>query len=177
VKNWEITQFGSSILPRIVYVRYKDVNETLSATYQDDIILDTTAPTGTVEILSGSTASQIVVPSNPLITTSPDASFFAYVPSLHCSAGCAPSVPVENPGEDPVEFTVTVRLTAQDDVSGVASAQLSASSDFANMRQVPYTGVPITTQWQVAGSEQTLYLRFIDNAGNVSQTISQPLAP
>jgi hypothetical protein len=43
-KAWEITQYGSYVIPRTVYVRYKDVSGNTSATYQDDIILDITPP-------------------------------------------------------------------------------------------------------------------------------------
>ena len=50
-KNWQIIQYGSYVIPRVVYVRYKELNGTVSATYQDDIILDVTPPTGTVDIV------------------------------------------------------------------------------------------------------------------------------
>ena len=37
---------------RIVYIRYKDVDNNVTATFQDDIILDVTPPTGSVSILN-----------------------------------------------------------------------------------------------------------------------------
>lgn len=52
-KDWEITQYGSYVIPRVVYVRFKDVNGKISTTYQDDIILDVNAPIGTVEVVEG----------------------------------------------------------------------------------------------------------------------------
>ena len=51
-KTWQIIQYGNYVLPRIVYLRYKDLNGDVSATYQDDIILDVTPPIGTVSIAS-----------------------------------------------------------------------------------------------------------------------------
>ncbi|MFQ5341599.1 MAG: hypothetical protein ACE5F6_08660, partial [Anaerolineae bacterium] len=43
-KDWQITSFGSNVLPRTVYVRFRDVAGSTSSTFQDDIILDITAP-------------------------------------------------------------------------------------------------------------------------------------
>lgn len=45
-KDWMITSFGNSILPRTVYVRYRDAQGAVSSVVQDDIILDVTAPSG-----------------------------------------------------------------------------------------------------------------------------------
>lgn len=42
-KTWLITQYGSYVIPRVVYVRYQDVGGSTSSTFQDDIILDVTA--------------------------------------------------------------------------------------------------------------------------------------
>jgi len=43
-RMWQITQYGTFVIPRVVYVRYKDVGGNTSATFQDDIILDVSAP-------------------------------------------------------------------------------------------------------------------------------------
>jgi hypothetical protein len=53
-KAWQITQYASYVIPRIVYVRFRDGDGAVTAAYQDDIILDVTPPTGTVAIGSGS---------------------------------------------------------------------------------------------------------------------------
>jgi hypothetical protein len=39
-RPWTITRYGSYVIPRVVYVRYKDLNGAVSATFQDDIILE-----------------------------------------------------------------------------------------------------------------------------------------
>jgi hypothetical protein len=49
-KTWQISQYGTYVLPRVVYIRYKDQNGTVSSTYQDDIILDVSPPSGQVNI-------------------------------------------------------------------------------------------------------------------------------
>jgi hypothetical protein len=41
-RPWTITRYGSYVVPRVVYVRYKDVDGAISATFQDDIILEVT---------------------------------------------------------------------------------------------------------------------------------------
>ena len=43
-RDWQITSYGSTTLPRTAYIRYRDTVGTMSFTYQDDIILDVTAP-------------------------------------------------------------------------------------------------------------------------------------
>jgi hypothetical protein len=52
-KPWQITQFGNFTIPRTVYVKYKDVSGNVTGTFQDDIILDVTPPTGSVALAQG----------------------------------------------------------------------------------------------------------------------------
>lgn len=49
-KAWAITGYGAYTLPRTVYVRFRDGTGSVSATYQDDIILDPVPPSGAVRI-------------------------------------------------------------------------------------------------------------------------------
>ncbi len=58
-KTWQITQYGDYVIPRVVYVRYKDVAGNLSATFLDDILLDVTAPTGSVSVADTTSASTL----------------------------------------------------------------------------------------------------------------------
>jgi hypothetical protein len=55
-KSWQISQYGTYVLPRVVYLRYKDQNGVVSSTYQDDIILDVTPPSGEITIIPSSGA-------------------------------------------------------------------------------------------------------------------------
>jgi hypothetical protein len=125
-KSWQITQYGNYVIPRVVYVRYKDVNGNMSATYQDDIILDVNPPTGSVSIV-GAAASKRTRAS-----------------------------------------TVTLALSATDDVSGVGSMMLSNRADFVGASWQAYA----TSATWTLDVNNTVYVRFRDNAGNVSQTYS-----
>ena len=51
-KEWQITQYGAYVIPRIVYAKYKDTEGVISGVYQDDIILDVTAPNSSITNLS-----------------------------------------------------------------------------------------------------------------------------
>ncbi len=121
-KSWIITQLGSYLIPRIVYSKYKDLDGNISATYQDDIILDVIPPTGSVSILG--------------------------VTSLRPAQAA----------------TVTLLLSAIDDVSGVGGMQISSSEEFSGAEWEPYA---TTHAWDMEGGE-FVYVRYRDNAGNVS---------
>ena len=56
-RDWQITSYGSTTLPRTVYIRYRDTVGTMSFTYQDDIILDVTAPSAELAQLVPSVGS------------------------------------------------------------------------------------------------------------------------
>ena len=109
----------------MVYIRYKDVGGTVSSNYQDDIILDVTAPTGSVSIV-GATGLQAMA------------------------------------------STVTLNLSATDDVSGVGQMLISNEPDFVGATWEAYA----TSRAWTLGSSTAVYVRFRDNAGNVSQTYS-----
>ena len=124
-KAWAITQYGSYVIPRAVYVRYKDLGGNVSSNYQDDIILDVTPPVGTVSIIG--------------------------VTGLQAMAS-----------------TVTLKLSATDDVSGVGQMLISNQPDFAGAIWESYA----TSRAWALGSNTAVYVRFRDNAGNVSVTYS-----
>ncbi|MGE3912476.1 MAG: Kelch repeat-containing protein [Chloroflexota bacterium] len=57
-KAWQITQYGAAVVPRTVYVRFKNTAGTVSSVYRDDIILDMSAPTGSVAVPGTGAASE-----------------------------------------------------------------------------------------------------------------------
>jgi hypothetical protein len=61
---------------------------------------------------------------------------------------------------------VTLNLSATDDVSGVGTMMLSNRSDFVGASWQTFV---TSVSWNL-GSNNTVYVRFKDNAGNVSQT-------
>ena len=125
-KSWEITRYGDYVIPRVVYVRYRDVFGNISATFSDDIILDVTPPTGSVG--------------------------FAEAAGLRSLAGTR----------------ATLVLEATDDVSGVGHMQLSNISDFSDAVWQEYEQ---TYPWTL-DEKLTVYARFRDDAGNVSEVYS-----
>jgi hypothetical protein len=64
--------------------------------------------------------------------------------------------------------TVTLALSATDDVSGVGGMMLSNRADFAGASWQTYA----TSATWTLDNNSTVYVRFKDNAGNVSQTYS-----
>jgi hypothetical protein len=55
-KQWTLTSYGLYTIPRVVYAKFR-TGETVGQTYQDDIVLDVTPPTGSVAIAGASGAS------------------------------------------------------------------------------------------------------------------------
>ena len=157
-KVWTITQYGDYAIPRVVYVRYKDYQGNTSVTYFDEIILDVTPPVGSVTI-APVIAGMRNLTSDPTLQVgaSSTQTFTVYLPFI--------SKPLQ----------VNLILTATDDVSGVGGMLISNNMDFSGANweayasqknlQVPSTG---TT---------TVYVKFRDNAGNVSTTYSATYTP
>jgi hypothetical protein len=124
-KDWQIISYGNYVIPRTVYARFRNTVGSTSGGFSDDIILDVTAPTGSVSIVS---------PTRPRAPAS----------------------------------TVTLALSAVDDVSGVGRMMLSNRMDFIGGTWQAYT---TSAAWTL-DANNTVYVRFRDNAGNVSQTYS-----
>lgn len=51
-KAWQITHYRNYVIPRVVYMRFKDAGGGISHTVQDDILLDETPPHGDVRLQS-----------------------------------------------------------------------------------------------------------------------------
>jgi hypothetical protein len=49
-KDWKITRYRNQEITRLVYVRFRDSDGSVSSLYLDDIILDTNAPHGHVSV-------------------------------------------------------------------------------------------------------------------------------
>lgn len=124
-KVWTITQLGNYVIPRVVYIRFKDNNGNISATFQDDIILDVTPPSGSIVVSNSSNT----LAKYPL---------------------------------------VTLTLRADDDVSGVADMMISDQNDFTNGN---WQNFETSYAWS-PGSSNTVYVKFRDNAKNISETYS-----
>jgi N-acetylneuraminic acid mutarotase len=165
-KTWQISQHGVATVPRTVYIRFKDANGNISSTFQDDILLDVTAPTGSVTILSNSSqqlqASAVQAAETSANTT---VDYTVLLPFVVNRSEC-PALGTES---------VTLGLTAEDDASGVGAMMISNSASFACAQWEPFSK---TKAWKApAGEKQTVYVRFRDNAGNISQVYSTIAKP
>jgi hypothetical protein len=160
---WQITQYGIYVLPRTVYMKFKDAAGNSSIPFQDDIILDVTAPTGSVQIIPGASASSRAAPVPRRMTTNPvggrakpSSIYTTYFPSILNGYPCSVPTGAAN---------VTLRLSAADDVSGVGAMIISNRPDFYC---ASWEGYVISQAWYVPEGTTTVYVKFRDNAGNIS---------
>lgn len=152
-KAWTLTAYGQYVLPRFVYAAFKDANGTIYNTYFDDIIYDPTPPSGTVSVESsgplGGQAMQSIAASQPGIAAAPPLALLS----------------TQSTG------SVSLSLSGQDDNSGLAEMQISDDASFAGASWESYTAVK---SWAPGGEDgtKTVYARFRDSAGNISDVSS-----
>ncbi|MCB0105767.1 MAG: hypothetical protein KDE53_07655 [Caldilineaceae bacterium] len=180
-KAWQITQYGNYILPRIVYIRYRDADGAISPVFQDDILLDVKGPTGQVKIELPSIAHQLRRSAQdertflPVIVACASECSLANTPIPLTATpvqSTATSTPV--PPATPNNIDVILSLTAQDDVSGVADMMISHRQDFTGAAWEPFAP---TKAWSLSvGESVTVYVRFRDNAGNLSNTVQDTIS-
>jgi hypothetical protein len=78
-----------------------------------------------------------------------------------------PVVPLQANG------TITVYLSVQDDVSGISKMQVNTNADLSNVSWEPFTNtIQLIPTNIYENSRKTLYARFKDVAGNVSEPVS-----
>jgi hypothetical protein len=58
-KEWQITRYRGQEITRLVYLRFRDVDGTVSSLYLDDIILDTNAPHGHASVAEQGTLLEL----------------------------------------------------------------------------------------------------------------------
>ena len=157
-KNWTITSYGSYIIPRTVYVRFKTNGQT-SATYQDDIVLDVTAPTGSVKVVDASSSAAM---SQRGALGAQEARMVVYLPLMGRAA---------HPGMK----TVRLSLSASDDISGVDGVLVANEASFYGAQWQAYAeSLP---WWVPPSGSTTVYVRFRDRAGNISSIYSDVYTP
>lgn len=183
-KAWTITTYGQYVLPRFVYVAFREANGTVHSTYFDDIIYDPNPPAGSIAVGGdGATAQAAIaaISDERMLelasagTGSGVAAFRSgatvYVQQLQ-GINLAQPVALLAPQDD---GAVDIYVTANDDNSGLAEMQISASGVFSDTTWEQYSAL---TSWQATGQDgiKTIYARFKDSAGNVSETAEASFA-
>lgn len=160
-KSWEITSIGAYVLPRIVYAKFRTYGQ-ISGLYQDDIILDTTPPTGTVEITG---TGRLIPPSSP-----------QFVTTLHSTSTLTHTIYLPFVGKNyrPGFTQVGLILSASDDLSGVGEVLVGGDTDFSGVQWAAYKE---TANWWIYGDGTTIYVKFRDRAGNESEVYSATASP
>jgi len=163
-KPWTITAYGNYVIPRVVYVKFKTHGQ-VSGLYQDDIVLDVTAPTGTIEItgtidnLASSGFSLLATTLSILTDTMTNT---VYLPLVARNS---------RPG-----FTlVGLSLSATDDMSGVGEMLISNDVSFGDVQWEAYTTEK--NWWVPEAGTTTVYVKFRDRAGNGSVVYSDIVTP
>lgn len=149
-KTWTLPTYGEYVLPKVVYARFKTYGN-VSGVYQDDIVLDTVAPTGMIEI---SPSTYLLSPQQETAQLNESDDYVVHLPLIFNNA---------HPGFKIVRLS----LLAADDFSGVSSMLISNSVDFTNAQWEEFTS---TKDWWIPDSgEQTVYIKYRDRAGNISE--------
>jgi len=151
-KVWTLSSGEGS---KTVYVRYKDNAGNISARFQDDILLDVTPPVGSVTIA-------------PFIAVIRES---ASAPTLQMGASSAQIYTVYLPFIIK-SLQVNLVLMATDGASGVGGMLISNNLDFSGANWEVYTS---QKSWGLIGTN--VYVKFRDNAGNVSPVYSATYTP
>ena len=152
-KPWEITRYGRYVIPRVVYLRYRGVEGNTSATYQDDIILDMTPPTGSVDAVAKTSSSNSrFIGTESIVFATDDYTYTVRLPLvMRAEAGPA---------------NIVLYLSAQDDLSGVADMMISNQASLGSAVWETYV---TPRDWYVPqGATTAVYVKFRDHAGNMS---------
>ena len=174
-KPWTIETLGVHVLPRWVYVAFRDADGVIYDVYLDDIIFDPNVPEG--ELLTDDPAdlaeAQQAVAQVVQAAGTNGVSQMVEVAGRTYMGQSAPSgqqlLPVKSLNSDGM---VELFLYAQDDNSGITHMQVM--SDTANLTTTAWIPFSSTIMWEPTEGDgtQNVYARFQDAAGNVSEVVN-----
>jgi hypothetical protein len=159
-RSWTITSYGQTPLPRTVYVKFLS-GGSISGLYQDDIIFDPNPPTGSLSITG------TLITRSGILTEKSFASNRLAASTIY--------LPILSNNNFPGYTQVSLHLSAQDDLSGVAEMIVGLDPDFTAASWEPY--VEWKDDWLPEKGGTTLYACFRDRAGNLSTVVSDTYTP
>jgi hypothetical protein len=165
-KAWTLTSHSDYVVPRFVYAAFRDARGQIYATFLDDIILDPVPPTARVRVGSSLPLWQDVLAAAEAGPAS-GAAFLgqrsAYLRSVNGQVLAAP-IPLLATNAD---GAVALYLSARDNVGNVSRMQVSADGSFGGA----WESYNALKQYTPTGGDgvKTVYARFQDEAGNISQ--------
>lgn len=163
-KPWTINAYGDYVVPRVVYAKFKTHGQT-SGLYQDDIVLDVNAPTGSIEITDAFGSSSI-------LGFPPSATIRA---SLTETLTNTVHLPLVMRNAYPGFTLVGLTLSTTDDVSGVGQMLVSNQASFADAHWEAYAREK--NWWVPETGTTTVHVKFRDRAGNESEVYTDTFVP
>ena len=169
-KPWTLTSHSNYVLPRYVYVAFKNAAGQTYALFMDDIILDPTPPEAKVRVGTNLPLDETLLAAARAgreQTAIFQGQGVAYLWTLDGQALAEP-MPLLAASAD---GTVDLYLSARDAVGNVIRMQVSGDGSFSGAWE-SYNALKKYTPGGGDG-EKTVYARFQDEAGNVSQPVTK----
>ena len=180
-KPWTLTSHSNYVIPRYVYVAYKDSAGQIFSTYLDDIILDPNPPEAKVQV-----GTNLPLDENLLAAARAGresaVGFQTQGAVLILSTGLSYlSLLNGQPLAEPIPLLsasaaggVDLYLSARDAVGNVTQMQVSDTGSFGGV----WENYNALKEYTPSGGDgmKTIYARFQDEAGNISQAYTGTFA-
>lgn len=172
-RAWTLTSHSDYVVPRFVYAAFRDARGQIYATFLDDIILDPVPPEARVRVgtnLPLDSAFLAAADTEPQGAAVFQAQGLSFLRAVNGQPLAAP-IPLVTANAD---GAVDLYLSARDNVGNVTRMQVSESGSFEGAWE-PYNAQKQYTSASGDGVK-TVYARFQDEAGNVSQPVTATFA-
>ncbi len=175
-KAWSITTHGANVLPRWIYVAFKDDDGVTHGVYLDEIIYDPSAPTGELivgdpwEVAEAQQFAQSMLIQAAATTANNEPLRVQVNGQLYIMQHATDTPRLLSVHSLTEADTVELFLYALDDNSGIVEMQIGATPDLVNASWEPYSAIKA---WSPSSGDgkQNVYARFRDAAGNVSDAV------
>jgi hypothetical protein len=172
-KPWTLTSHSNYVLPRFVYVAFKDAQGQTYAIYLDDIILDPAPPEAKVRVGTSLPLDKTLLAA-ARVRREKSAIFqtqgVSYLWEVDGQSLAEP-IPLVAASAD---GAIDLYLSARDDVGNVTRMEVSGDGNFSGN----WESYSALKGWIPTGGDgvKTVYARFQDEAGNISQPVTATFA-